>query len=68
MGFGLYYSSVDCLDAASYTGVQFELAGSLGSCHLAFGSNFSGDSFTGDDPARGGCMGSDRPATPPAPT
>ncbi|HSS39244.1 MAG TPA: hypothetical protein VLT58_10780, partial [Polyangia bacterium] len=59
MGFGLYYSSVDCLDATSYTGVQFELSGSLGGCYLAFGSNFSGDTFKGDDPARGACMGSD---------
>ncbi|MES1206373.1 MAG: hypothetical protein ABUS79_10590 [Pseudomonadota bacterium] len=59
MGFGLYYASADCLDAASYTGVQFELAGSLGGCYLALGANFTGDAFRGDDPGRGGCMGSD---------
>ncbi|MES1209700.1 MAG: hypothetical protein ABUS79_27520, partial [Pseudomonadota bacterium] len=59
MGFGLYYSSADCLDATSYTGVQFEFAGSLGGCYLAFGANFSGDDFVGDDPQRGGCMGSE---------
>ncbi|HVT10111.1 MAG TPA: hypothetical protein VHO67_21770 [Polyangia bacterium] len=59
MGFGLYYSSNQCLDATSYTGVQFEFSGSLGSCALAFGANFSGDTFDGDDPSRGGCQGSE---------
>ena len=59
MGFGLYSSSELCLDASAYTGVQFEFAGSLGGCYLAFGANFSGDVFSGDDPSRGGCQGSD---------
>ncbi len=58
MGFGLYYSSSECLDASSYTGVQFEFAGSLGGCRLAFAANFSGDAFEGDDPSRGGCRSS----------
>jgi hypothetical protein len=58
IGFGLYYVGADCLDATSYTGVQFEFSGSLGGCSLAFGSNFSGDVYEGDD-HRGGCQGSD---------
>jgi hypothetical protein len=57
MGFGLYYSSSDCLDVSSRTGIQFELSGSLGGCLLGVSAGFSGDVSHKDDPARGGCPG-----------
>lgn len=58
VGFGLYYSSLDCLNAATYTGIQFQLSGSLGGCLLSLGANFSADTRPADDPSRGGCAGS----------
>jgi len=57
MGFGLYYSSQDCLNAATYTGIQFQFSGSLGGCLLALSANFSADTRPADDPNRGGCAG-----------
>ena len=40
-----------------YTGVQFDFAGDLGGCALAFGASFSGDSSPADNPGRGSCPG-----------
>ena len=57
MGFGLYYSGQDCLNAAAYTGVEFQFSGSLGGCLLALGVNFSADTRPADDANRGGCQG-----------
>jgi hypothetical protein len=57
MGFGLYYSSSSCLNAAAYTGVRFDFSGSLGGCLLALGGNMSGDTRPADDATRGGCPG-----------
>jgi hypothetical protein len=65
LGFGLYYAGATCLDASAYTGVQFDFGGSLGACGLAFGANFSGDEYSGDDANRGGCQGSQSTCYPP---
>ena len=42
-----------------YTGVQFDFAGDLGGCALAFGASFSGDTTSADAPGRGSCPGTD---------
>ncbi len=57
MGFGLYYSGSDCLDASARTGIQFEFSGSLGACLLGVSAGFSGDVSHQDDTVRGGCAG-----------
>jgi hypothetical protein len=58
-GFGLYYSSPSCVDASSYTGVQFDVsAADLGGCTLAFSINFSADDGATNDPTRGSCVAS----------
>jgi hypothetical protein len=81
-GFGLFFSSSNCLDGSRYQGVKFDFAGDLGSCQLALGASFSGDLSPGDDPrgacpspAAGSCYGpaadvtaSARAATSAAPT
>ncbi len=58
-GAGLFFDGATCLDASSYTGVQFDLSGNLGGCLLAFGASFSGDLSHADDATRGACAGSD---------
>jgi len=55
MGAGLLFDGSSCLDGSTYTGVQFDFAGDLGDCTLAFGANFSGDSTATDTPGRGSC-------------
>jgi len=57
-GFGLYYSSTMCLNASAYTGVQFELTGSLGGCLLGVSVGFSGDTSPQNDATHGGCQAS----------
>ncbi len=54
-GVGLYYNSASCLNAAAYTGLRFDFAGTLGSCQLKVGISFSGDVPPTDDPVRGDC-------------
>jgi hypothetical protein len=56
-GFGLYLASSSCLDASSYTGIQFDFSGSLGGCNVQTGINFSGDDSTSNDAVRGACTG-----------
>ncbi|HEX7507621.1 MAG TPA: hypothetical protein VF550_12660, partial [Polyangia bacterium] len=55
MGAGLRFGGSSCLDGSTYTGVQFDFAGDLGDCTLAFGANFSGDSTATDTPGRSSC-------------
>jgi hypothetical protein len=54
-GVGLYFSSASCLDVTAYTGVQFDLTGTVAGCALTFGANDSEDLSTSDDAIRGGC-------------
>ncbi len=54
-GVGVDYNSSSCLNAAAYTGVKFDFAGTLGSCLLKVGITFSGDDPPADDPGRGAC-------------
>jgi|GEM_PF-1530402 len=56
-GAGLFFNGTKCVDASSYTGVQFDFAGDLGGCALAFGASFSGDLSHADEPGRGSCPG-----------
>jgi hypothetical protein len=56
-GFGLYLASSSCLDASSYTGIEFDFSGSLGGCSIQAGINFSGDDSTSNDAVRGACTG-----------
>jgi hypothetical protein len=58
-GVGLFFSSPDCLDASSYTGIEFDFRGDLGGCSLSFGVGYSGDLSRNDDPNRGLCKGAD---------
>jgi hypothetical protein len=70
-GAGLFLDGTSCLDASKYAGVQFDFAGDLGGCALAFGASFSGDSSRTDDPGRGACPGTNStcygPLAPVAP-
>ena len=54
-GVGLYYSSTSCLNAAAYSGVKFDFAGTLGTCQLRVGISYSTDVPPTDDPVRGTC-------------
>ena len=56
-GAGLFFDGTSCVDGSKYTGVQFDFAGDLGGCALAFGASFSGDSSRTDNPGRGSCPG-----------
>jgi hypothetical protein len=58
-GAGLFFDGATCVDASSYTGVEFDFSGDLGGCLLAFGASFSGDLSHADDATRGACPGSD---------
>jgi hypothetical protein len=57
-GAGLFFGGQSCVDASMYTGVQFDFAGNLGGCAIAFGASFSGD-LTHTDAPRGSCPGTD---------
>ena len=54
-GFGLGYAGGGCLDASAYGGVQFTIDGSLGTCQLRFGVQFSQDDKVEDNPTGGSC-------------
>jgi hypothetical protein len=54
-GFGIGYSVGTCIDASRYEGVQFTIAGSLGTCDLLFGVVFSEDQDVTYNPATGAC-------------
>ncbi len=58
-GAGLFFGGSSCIDATMYTGVQFDFAGDLGGCALAFGASFSGDTSPADAPEQGSCPGTD---------
>jgi hypothetical protein len=58
-GVGLFFSGPDCVEASSYTGVQFDFSGDLGGCALSFGASFSGDLSNADAPTMGSCPGDD---------
>jgi hypothetical protein len=55
LGFGLTYGEGGCLDATGYSGVQFSIDGSLGTCQLRFGVQFSQDDKVEDNPSGGSC-------------
>jgi hypothetical protein len=66
-GFGLYYSSSNCLDLGANTGLEFEFSGTLGGCAMQVGIGFSGDSSKNDPGnTRGGCDGTDSTCYPPS--
>ena len=74
-GVGLYFVGTMCLDASTYTGIQFDFAGDLGGCALALGSASSGDLDSVVNPGRGACTagasscyGPSAPVTPAAAT
>jgi hypothetical protein len=54
-GVALYMSGPACIDGSAYTGVKFELSGSLGACNLSFGFAFADDLSAASDPQRGIC-------------
>ena len=54
-GFGIGYSEGACIDASRYDGVQFTIAGSLGTCELLFGVTFSEAEDVALYPAAGSC-------------
>ncbi len=58
-GFGMYFNSGSCLDASQKTGIQFTLAGDLGSCSLHYLLLFARDLSHSDDPGRGYCQDTD---------
>lgn len=57
-GFGLYLAGSSCLDASSYTGIEFDFSGNLGGCNIQTGINFSADDAMSNDAVRGACSGS----------
>jgi hypothetical protein len=54
-GFGLAFVDAGCLDANGYSGVQFAIDGSLGTCQLRFGVQISQDDKVEDNPRGGSC-------------
>jgi hypothetical protein len=54
-GVVLYMNGPACIDGSAYTGVQFDLTGSLGACNLSFGFAFADDLSAASDPQRGIC-------------
>jgi hypothetical protein len=54
-GVGLYLSGPACIDGSAYTGVQFDLAGNIGTCGLTFGFGFADDLAPSSDSQRGIC-------------
>lgn len=51
----LYMNGPECIDGSAYVGVQFDLAGDLGSCNLSFGFAFADDLTAASDSERGIC-------------
>jgi hypothetical protein len=54
-GVVLYMNGPACIDGSAYTGIQFDLAGNLGTCNLTFGFGFADDLAPTSDPQRGIC-------------
>jgi hypothetical protein len=54
-GVVLYMNGSACIDGSAYTGVQFDLNGTLGACNLSFGFAFADDLSPASDPQRGIC-------------
>lgn len=54
-GVVLYMNGPACTDGSAYTGVQFDLNGSLGACGLSFGFAFADDLSPASDSQRGIC-------------
>lgn len=54
-GVVLYMNGPACIDGSGYTGVQFDLNGSLGTCVLSFGFAFADDLSPASDSQRGIC-------------
>ena len=54
-GVVLYINGPACVDGSAYSGVQFDLAGDLGTCNLSFGFAFADDLSPASDSARGIC-------------
>jgi hypothetical protein len=65
-GFGLGFDM--CIDASAYTGVQFTITGTIGSCPLTFSPQFSEDNSVTDDPNFGSCVPGSTGCFPPAST
>jgi hypothetical protein len=55
VGFGLSFRSQKCVDGAAYTGLQFDLAGSMLGSGLSVGATSPGGVSKADDPDRGTC-------------
>ena len=54
-GVVLYLNGPACVDGSAYTGVEFDLSGSLGTCNLTFGYAFADDLTAASDSNRGIC-------------
>jgi hypothetical protein len=54
-GVVLYLNGPACVDGSAYTGVEFDLSGSLGTCNLTFGFAFADDLTAASDSNRGIC-------------
>jgi hypothetical protein len=73
VGFGVYFES--CIDASAYSGVKFDITGTVIGCTMSFAQNFAEDAFngllvdggTGGDP-KGACTLGPVECTPPTAT
>jgi len=54
-GVVLYMNGPACIDGSAYTGVKFDLGGSIGTCQLTFGFAFADDLAPAADSERGIC-------------
>ena len=68
-GFGFaigYFDEGGCLDASQFEGIRFTLVGSLGTCRVTFGVDFSEDTFVGYSTA-GACSPESECVNPQSP-
>jgi hypothetical protein len=63
VGFGVTFRSRKCVDGTAYSGVQFDLSGSMLGAGLLIGVTSAGSVSNADDPDRGACVEKDL-ATP----
>jgi hypothetical protein len=53
VGFGIFFNA--CTNGGQYTGVQFDIGGTMTGCSLQFIVNFRDDATLANDPTKGGC-------------
>ncbi len=53
VGFVIYFN--DCINASTFTGIEFTISGTMTGCTMQLSANYSGNDNKASDPAKGSC-------------